>query len=499
MLNSHCLLIVTIFLAACFYGSSQNVAPDNAGGMVNGQVLDTASDKPLSYVNISVKRTHEGIISNENGEYALDELIAFPSDTICFHHIGFETFCQSMAYLQENPRVYLKKNIFNISEVVVVPDDFDPADIINKVVQNRSSNYLKTTSKRQVFIRQRNITHFKNFKINTSKKTPEVINNYAEHLNSMMNRKFVSYIDLIGNYFQTANDQDTVKSKFECSNAVSLNPDVIGLRLVSDSVTNYKIFETDSNEYWKMKSGMLGITLVDTDRKMERDTLNTIEKTDTTGGRSSLIMLGKIDENLAYANLKNEAFWTFLYETNKYEFVLEGGTNINDENVYIIRFNPKRRGIYQGKLYISTETYALLRADYEYGEGKTGQSIQLLGIGYKENMYKASIYYEKNAGTYHLKQFSQQHTMDISIKRPLRFLKKRKRKLFDKTLTDIKTDLDLNMTENESFELYIVDEEQITDESYSSLKQKAYHMVHYIDSLNTNKWSEFSKIAPVKL
>ena len=46
-------------------------------------------------------------------------------------------------------------------------------------------------------------------------------------------------------------------------------------------------------------------------------------------------------------------------------------------------------------MYISTETYALIRADYDYAPDKTGRDIHLLGIGYTENQFSGSIFFEK--------------------------------------------------------------------------------------------------------
>ena len=51
-------------------------------------------------------------------------------------------------------------------------------------------------------------------------------------------------------------------------------------------------------------------------------------------------------------------------------------------------------------MYISIRTYALVRADYEYAEGKTGRDIHLFGIGYTENEFSGSIYFEKKEENY---------------------------------------------------------------------------------------------------
>ena len=94
------------------------------------------------------------------------------------------------------------------------------------------------------------------------------------------------------------------------------------------------------------------------------------------------------------------------FNRNKYNFEIIGGTSVNNESVYIIDFTPKKRGLYQGRLYVSIETYALIRADYKYAPNKLGKDFHILGVGYTETNFSGSIYFENNNNNYNLKYFS---------------------------------------------------------------------------------------------
>ena len=94
-----------------------------------------------------------------------------------------------------------------------------------------------------------------------------------------------------------------------------------------------------------------------------------------------------------YTSFENEKKWDFLYNTNKYQYTLYGTTITNGEEVYIIDFKPQKKGLYTGKMYIATETYALVRVDYEYGKNRTGTDRHLFGIGYTEDKFNASIFF----------------------------------------------------------------------------------------------------------
>jgi hypothetical protein len=92
--------------------------------------------------------------------------------------------------------------------------------------------------------------------------------------------------------------------------------------------------------------------------------------------------------------------WEFLHHTNRYDYELVFGTQINGEKVYVIDFTPKNKGDYEGRLYIAMETFALVKANYNYAKGKTGTNIQLFGVGYTQNVSDVNIYFEKREGTY---------------------------------------------------------------------------------------------------
>ncbi|MFB6341906.1 carboxypeptidase-like regulatory domain-containing protein [Saccharicrinis sp. FJH62] len=492
------ILFLLIFICSSQFITSQNDTEITNNLYRQGTVSDAITNEPLPYVNIFVVRTYDGIISNEQGRYSPAELNAEPDDTICLSHIGYKNQLIVYRVMLQNPDVYLESNTFNISEVTVFPDKFDPRAIVEKVLANKAKNYTTLTSKREVFVRHRSVTDFNDFDIDLRKRTAEPIKQIAKNINTMMNRKFISYTDFIGNYYTTADKEDTVKTKLESTDALRLNPDMNALNLVADSITNLSFLEVDTNEYWKMRTGILGIELKDERKSVPKDTVKKTSLNDSLDREPLVLLLKNINFNLSYTGFSDKDLWQFLYEPGKYKFKLEGGTIINDEYVYIISFTPKNRGLYKGRMYITSDTYALLRADYEYAPDKTGKSIQLLGVGYTENMFKASIYFEKNGDSYRLKQFSKQSDIHVTINRPLAFIKKRDRKLFDKTLEDIKSDLTIEFTENEAFEFFVIDERNISEEDYRDMKQDIYYNVNYTDSVNSGSWSDFAKIVPVK-
>lgn len=74
------LTIIALVLATCSYG--QEVVE------VKGFVADSATLKPISWVNVIIKHTSHGTTTNNNGYFTLS---ANRSDTILFSFIGYRT------------------------------------------------------------------------------------------------------------------------------------------------------------------------------------------------------------------------------------------------------------------------------------------------------------------------------------------------------------------------------------------------------------------------
>ena len=171
---------------------------------------------------------------------------------------------------------------------------------------------------------------------------------------------------------------------------------------------------------------------------------------------------------------------------------------MNGEDVFIIDFTPKSGGEYIGRVYITSSTYALIKAEYEYAKGKTGTNIHLLGIGYTEDAFRASIYYEKIDGTYQLKYFSKQAGISFSINRSIQLIKKKKRWLINKTLNEIKLRLKMAVKTEESIEVLFLDHQKISDADFKQFHQNKFMKIEYIDHFSDDLWKGHPIIEPTQ-
>jgi len=461
---------------------------------IKGLVLDAENQKPLPYTNIYVLHKHKGVVSNETGRFSIDVSDLGKTDTLRFQYIGYKTRNLTIEQLDTLSIVYLKEEIFNLSEILVFGSDPDPLEIVKKVLENRAANYKKSNCKQHIFMRERDMQDMNRFNIKYKKSTiDELDRDMIALVEDKFPDNFTSFTDYMGKLYLSNNPDDSIKFKVDPIRTVSLKEkDLADLEQLEEIFKN--VFEnTGEEEYWKVRSGIFGdkIDLEEDTARAKRDTLKENERRVSS-------FKWRVRSRLRYSSLDDKDDWEFLHKTGKYNYTLAGGTRVNGEDVYIIDFIPKSGGHYIGRMFIATNTYALIRADYEYAEGKTGTNIQILGIGYTETQYSGSIYFERKDSTYRLKYFSYKEAANASIDRSVVLKKKRKRFLFDKTLKELKVGIYLSMTMNESVEYLVLDEKEISGDEYAGFKQPKVMEVIMVDQFDDKLWQGFSIIEPTQ-
>ncbi len=461
-------------------------------GELKGLVLDSATQSPLPYANIYVLHKNKGVISNEKGLFSIYVSDLEKNDTLRFQYIGFKTRNLTIGQLDTASTVYLKEDIINLSETLIFGSAPDPESIVRNVLKYKDSNYRKTTCIRQTFIRERYTSDIDDINFDYKRSSISDLNRETIAMaEEKIPKHSTSYTDFLGNIYSSENEDDTLK--IDPIRTVSLKEKNIAEMEQLEDIFRHALSGTGEDEYWKVKTGIFSqkLDLAEEDTIPEKDSINDNE-------RKLEYFTRRISYNLKFSLLENKNDWEFLYNTGRYNYTLAGGTRVNGEDVYIIDFEPDNSGKYIGRLYITVNTFALIRADYEYAPGKTGTNIHLLGVGYTENEFSGSIYFEKKDDNYVLRYFSRKMGSDASFDRNLALLKKRKRFLFDKKLKEIKIGVNIAVTSESSIELLVLDEKKITQEQFDDFKQKENMQVIYVDQFNDKLWKGFSIIEPTK-
>lgn len=140
----------------------------------------------------------------------------------------------------------------------------------------------------------------------------------------------------------------------------------------------------------------------------------------------------------------------------------------------------------------------MLRADYEYAPGKIGHDIHLLGIGYTENRYSGSIYFERKDSGYALKYFSNQEGIATTVDREVEISKKKKRTLFPKELMTLELGLEVGVRTESLVEFYVLDEKESDVGIYADFSSPEYTDIIFVDQFDDSLCDGYSIIEPIR-
>jgi len=107
--------------------------------LLKGSVTDLQTGEPIPFVNIAVKHTSTGTITDTLGNFQMP----FPSlfDTLSFSAVGYTTVIkllprEDMSFLS----VTMRPEVFDIDEVEVAPDEGPMRDLFDKIMEHKKAN-----------------------------------------------------------------------------------------------------------------------------------------------------------------------------------------------------------------------------------------------------------------------------------------------------------------------------------------------------------------------
>ena len=462
---------------------------------IGGLILDAKRQTPLPYTNIIVLHKNLGTISNEKGYFSLDIDNVNSTDSLSFQYIGYKTLNICITDIDSNTTIHLQEEIINLNETFIFSNPPNAKTIVKKILDNKSKNYKKVTQKNQIFIRRRNSADINRIKIIYKKNDiPELNEKIIHNIEQNMPKHNISYTDFLGEIYTSASIKDSIKLK--PIKIVSLKS-----KDVSELEQTFKIFDklftdTKAKEYWKVKSGIFSQKLdISTD---EDDSKKDSVKEKNSYRTETNYLNRSVKNQYSYGDLEDTDDWDFLYHTGNYKYILAGGTRINGEDAYIIDFTPKNSGKFIGRIYVSIESYALIRADYKYDINKTGTDISLFGVGYTSNYFEGSIFFEKKDNNYVLKYLSKKTGNIVHLDRNISLIKKRERFLFDKELRELKVKFHYTVSSINSSEILVLNQNKITELQFKQIKQAKMSKIILVNQFNSEIWKGYPIIEPTQ-
>ncbi|MEH6536024.1 MAG: carboxypeptidase-like regulatory domain-containing protein [Psychroserpens sp.] len=389
------------------------------------KILDKSTNKPVSFVAVQTAE-FKGVISNDEGVFIID-MQDVASNTIELSCLGYQSLTMTIDELKASDYIIKLLPAINELNAVYLTDRRPNVDsIISRANRNLKANYKSDSLSYNFFYRESSYIDFENleFKVNKAshfKKRQLVDAN--ESLNKMSNEiingNFVYFTDYSGD-LHIINSM-TKKLEVEKATKIINSEKDISLDNIQEKAQNIVLRYLDTTKTYKLKTGLFKIedSLSLTNKNDKNDNPNEFDIKNLSSSTESLLNKSKISGSSSILRK--------VLNTDNYEYTLKNASLVNNKTIYLIEFKPKRsRARFTGSLYVSDDSYAILKIDYRYAKGKRGEKINLrliLGVKYIEKINQGTIIYRKNEQNYYEPRYIKSESGQyFYINRPLKFI-----------------------------------------------------------------------------
>ena len=84
-----------------------------------------------------------------------------------------------------------------------------------------------------------------------------------------------------------------------------------------------------------------------------------------------------------------------IHKSNKYEFKLLKYAEIGDNLAYVLSYYPRGSADFEGKIYVNTEDFAVLRIDYENAKNVYDKQFNMFGVNVNHIKFEGSMHFQK--------------------------------------------------------------------------------------------------------
>ncbi|MDJ0644682.1 MAG: carboxypeptidase-like regulatory domain-containing protein [Flavobacteriaceae bacterium] len=472
--------------------------------IVSSKIIDSVTKEPVPYATILYKKS--GMISNEEGRFSfLYRKDSKPTDTLTISCIGFKTIAKPLNQFKDSV-IYLAPKAIELREVVLSSKNYTAEEIIEKVKENIPQNYNFDLTKKRLFFRESNHQNFIKSDYTLKKSTIKELN--KPFLDSVMqsipkNNSYYTEVlcDLYGNFDKEKQKIDLIKASelYDKNNEVGLT----ALEEKFERIINQNV---KKNSYFKIKSGIFGT-------KLDMDELQN-EAVDSTNAEALNKKLEeekkkKEDRKKNFAKYRRSSLsglfgglffqeksnLNFINKSNRYDFTLLDITFLGDDAVYVLEFKPKRSEDFKGKLYVNTEDFAIIRADYE--NVKAVKNFKLLGFSFRIYLAKGKMIFGKDEDNrYNLQYLEKENASRFGVRRPLKIIEKNKHVKGRRKQNELYVKLDFAITSSEKKEVVIFDTDAITATAFEGFKEQNSVLPTYMPKYSPEFWKGYDIMEP---
>ena len=388
------------------------------------QLKDKVTGEPIAFATVLIG-PDKGTITNEEGLFSLDLDKIGPAG-VRISCMGYRTLTLESDQFGGGDRSFLlEPAAIQLNEVQLGSRIPGADEIVRRVRENLASNYPQKGMPYQLFYRESEHMLFDRLDLELEKasdlnkadlqQADARLRQLGDDIVRSNARKF---LDFSGAYL-AQNDTSAVLRVDRVTELLDHDRDY-SMDNIQERAKRIILAHLDSTQTYKLKSGMF---------KIEDSISPTKEFTETKSEDSTKLsyLKGKARGLAEIASWKEGTRLRDFLDPDLYEYTFLKATYFDGNYVYAVGFEPDRRKAkYSGTLYVDANSFAVLKADYQYAPGKEGEKVNLkllLGIRFEENLSRGTVIFRRNETNEFIPYFIQQaYGNYIYLHRDLKFI-----------------------------------------------------------------------------
>ncbi len=458
---------------------------------MNGKIIDKNTKQPIAFSNIKTGE-YTGVISNEEGYFTITGIDSIKSITIsCMGYQSKTIDVKDLSPLK-NCLIELEEAINELSEVFISTKPPNVDSIIAKVKLKIKDNYDGELNRYTIFHRTTDHINFKSLEFeidkasDADKKSIEYANANLKHMaKDIKNSNMVQFFDFKGDVY--ALGMDSIKLKVDKAAQLLDHKHDFSIDRIQEKAQRIILAYLDTTKTYKLKTGLFKIedslSLDNQDFKKENSNAKVSLLSDQT---KSLLSESEFYEHSFLTNILDNYFYEHEFEDMIY----------NDEELtYVIRFMPKKAmAKFTGTLFISDDTYAITRLDYNYYKKRHGEKVNLkfvFGIKYVANINKGTVIFEKDSSKIYYPKYLKRTTGSyFYVNRPLKLIQNSKESY------KVSFDFKIEGSNLQKEELLISAKKKLTLDEFKTIKQDSIVSFKILNKYEKTIWQNESILEP---
>lgn len=460
------------------------------------RIKDAKTGEPIPFATIQYT-LNSGTISNEEGIFTIQEKdVKKITDSVHISSMGYE---EKSIWLptQRDTIINLASKAFELKGVFLTDNPLSVEEIIDNVTENLDKNYdVNSLSRKRIFLRHSNGSAMKKINLDFEESSIEEFDEqFMDSVSRLIPRNSDFYQEMVADVYGNYGESKVVVNK-----AAELYDKSKNLSIEGVNETIERVFKENvkPDSYLKFKSGLFSTKIeVDSLLQASEDADKVAEKVEESEDKWSFTKQMKRQITSIYKELlfNEDSKLDMLRKSSRYEFTKDDFTYIDDEPVYVIHFEPKRSKDFKGTLYINTEDFAVVRADFS--NVKPLYKFGLLGITYRENVYKGTMLFQKDdTGTYNPKYIDLTKGNYFAVDRPVKIIEKNKHVKGRRKQNELSFQVDISGNQVDKYELVVFNSEKISSGTYDSTSENEKAEATYLPKYDPNFWQGYTIIEP---